>query len=69
MNIRKQRKKAWRLFVSKCDRILNGFDVPQGSARQQELAFQWWNIRNNRKAGTYERTSERKLRAAMQRAG
>lgn len=66
MNLRKARRKAWKRFISKCDRFLNGVEVTQSSTRQQELAGQWWNIRNNRKPGVYERTSERKLRRKLQ---
>lgn len=56
MNIRKQRRKAWKRFLNQCNRPISDANA---STRQRELAGQWWNIRNNRKPGTYERTSER----------
>lgn len=65
MNIRKQRRKAWKRFLNQCNRPISDANA---STRQRELAGQWWNIRNNRKPGTYERTSERELRRDLQRA-
>ena len=68
MNIRKQRRKAWKRFLNQCkrNRPISG---SKASTRQRELAGQWFDITHNIKPGTYERTSERQLRRNLQRAG
>lgn len=63
MNLRKQRRKAWKRFLNQCAWSIYSANP---SNKQRELAGQWWNIRNKWKPGIYERTSERKLRRSMQ---